>query len=99
MATTCRKTLGLPFPMLVDTLDDVVGARYSGMPSRLYLIDEEGKVAFKTGRGPFGFKPAELEHALILHLRGESKEGRSKGKNARAEELASEAGGPIPCPH
>ena len=54
------------FPMLVDTIDDAVGARYSGMPSRLYLIDGEGKVAYKSGRGPFGFKPAELEHSLVL---------------------------------
>ena len=49
-------------PMLVDTIDDTVGARYSGMPSRLYLIDQRGQVAYKSGRGPFGFKPAELEH-------------------------------------
>ena len=45
--------LGLGFPMLVDTIDDAVGARYSGMPGRLYLIDREGKVAFKSGRGPY----------------------------------------------
>ena len=54
--------------MLVDTIDDTVGARYSGMPSRLYLIDREGKVAYKSGRGPFGFKPAELEHSLLWML-------------------------------
>ena len=68
VAQTCGKTLGLGFPMLVDTIDDTVGARYSGMPSRLYLIDSAGQVAHKSGRGPFGFKPAELEHSLILLL-------------------------------
>ena len=68
IAQTCRRTLGLGMPMLVDTLDDAVGARYSGMPSRLYLIDAEGKVAAKSGRGPFGFKPDELEHSLLLLL-------------------------------
>ena len=56
------------FPMLVDTIDDTVGARYSGMPGRLYLIDREGKVAFKSGRGPYLFKPAELEQSLVLLL-------------------------------
>jgi hypothetical protein len=25
-------------------------------------------VVFKGGRGPFGFQPAEMEQALILHL-------------------------------
>jgi len=72
VAQTCSKTLGLGMPMLVDTLDDRVGARYSGMPSRLYLIGRDGKVAYKSGRGPFGFKPAELEQALILELQGEA---------------------------
>lgn len=68
VAQTCSQSLGLGMPMLVDTIDDQVGARYSGMPSRLYLIDREGKVAYKSGRGPFGFKPDELEHSLILLL-------------------------------
>ncbi len=39
------------------------------MPGRLYLIDPEGKVASKSGRGPFGFKPAELEQSLVMLLR------------------------------
>jgi peroxiredoxin len=68
VAQTCAKRLDLGFPMLVDTIDDAVGARYSGMPSRLYLIDRDGKVAYKSGRGPFGFKPAELEQSLVLLL-------------------------------
>jgi hypothetical protein len=68
VAQTCSKTLGLGMPMLVDTMKDEVGARYSGMPSRLYLIDRLGAVTYKSGRGPFGFKPAELEQSLILLL-------------------------------
>jgi thiol-disulfide isomerase/thioredoxin len=68
VAKTCGARLGLGFPMLVDTIDDAVGARYSGMPSRLYLIDGDGKIAYKSGRGPFGFKPAQLEQSLILLL-------------------------------
>jgi hypothetical protein len=75
VAQTCAARLQLGFPMLVDTIDDTVGARYSGMPSRLYLIDGHGKIAYKSGRGPFGFKPAELEHSLILLLQAESKKG------------------------
>jgi hypothetical protein len=71
-AQVCTRTLGLGFPVLVDTMDDRVGARYSGMPSRLYLIDRQGRVAYKSSRGPFGFKPAELEQALLLLLRDEA---------------------------
>jgi thiol-disulfide isomerase/thioredoxin len=71
VAQMCSSRLSLGMPILVDTIGDTVGARYSGMPSRLYLIDEHGRVAFKNGRGPFGFKPAELEHALLLLLQDE----------------------------
>jgi alkylhydroperoxidase family enzyme len=52
----------------VDTIDDRVGHLYSGMPDRLYLIDRDGKVAYKGGRGPFGFKPAELEQQIAMML-------------------------------
>jgi Iodothyronine deiodinase/EF hand len=77
VAQRCSQLLGLGMPMLVDTLDDQVGGPYSGMPSRLYLIDREGRVAYKSGRGPFGFKPAELEQSLILLLdEGKRPQGR-----------------------
>jgi thiol-disulfide isomerase/thioredoxin len=82
VATRCQKTLGLGFPMLVDSINDTVGARYSGMPSRLYLIDSQGKVAYKSGRGPFGFKPAELEQALILNLQEESAKSTTVGQTS-----------------
>lgn len=83
VAQTCGKRLDLGFPMLVDTIDDAVGARYSGMPSRLYLIDREGKVAYKSGRGPFGFKPAELEHSLVQLLQETAKPEAAEGQGAQ----------------
>ena len=79
VAQTCGRTLELAFPMLVDTIDDTVGARYSGMPGRLYLVDRQGKVAFKSGRGPYLFKPSELEQSLVLLLN----EDVNKGREAR----------------
>jgi thiol-disulfide isomerase/thioredoxin len=55
-------------PVVVDDVSDDVGHAYSGMPARLYLIDRAGKVAYKSGRGPFGFKVGELEQALVMAL-------------------------------
>jgi hypothetical protein len=68
VASTCCTKLKMSMPLLVDSLDDKVGHAWSGMPDRLYLIDRAGRVAYKGGRGPFGFKPGELEHSLILSL-------------------------------
>ena len=68
VASQCCAALKMTIPLVVDGIDDRVGHLYSGMPDRLYLIDRDGKVAYKGGRGPFGFKPAELEQAISLHL-------------------------------
>lgn len=68
IAMKCRNHLDIDIPFLVDGVDDNVGSVYSGMPNRLYLIDSEGKIAFKNGRGPYGFHPRQLEQALLLEL-------------------------------
>jgi thiol-disulfide isomerase/thioredoxin len=81
VAQMCSSRLELGMPMLVDTIGDAIGARYSGMPSRLYLIDQTGRVAYKNGRGPFGFKPAELEHSLLLLLQDEFPGLKSKNSD------------------
>lgn len=54
--------------VVVDDIKDTAGNAYSGMPARFYVIDPKGKVAFKSGRGPFGFKPGEMEQALVMTL-------------------------------
>jgi hypothetical protein len=68
VAGQCCSTLEMTMPLLVDAIDDHVGHAYSGMPDRLYVVDRWGKVIYKGGRGPFGFKPGEMEQALLMLL-------------------------------
>jgi alkylhydroperoxidase family enzyme len=68
VAGTCCARLEMTMPLLVDTLDDRVGHAYSGMPDRMYVIDTAGRVAYKGGRGPFGFKAGEMEQSLLMLL-------------------------------
>lgn len=79
----CEK-LKPSMPVVVDEMNDPVGHAYSGMPARLYVIDAKGKVAYKSGRGPFGFRVGEMEQALVMCLleaAGNSKEPqKSKSK-------------------
>ncbi len=72
VARRCCSSLNISMRMVVDELDDRVGQAYSGMPDRLYLIDRKGRVAYKGGRGPFGFKPGELEQSLLMLLLDEA---------------------------
>jgi hypothetical protein len=43
------------------------------MPARLYIIDRQGKIAYKSGRGPFGFKADEMEQSLLMLMLDEHK--------------------------
>ena len=53
-------------PVVIDEINDPVGNAYSGMPARLYILDRAGKIAYKSGRGPFGFRAGEMEQALVM---------------------------------
>ena len=68
-ADTCVIKLGLDLPALVDKPDDAVERAYTGWPDRLYVVDTDGRIAFKSAPGPFGFKPEDVESTLKRLLR------------------------------
>lgn len=64
IAGICVRRLGLKFPAVLDEFGNSTERAYTGWPDRMYLIDSQGKVAYKSKPGPFGFKPDELRVAL-----------------------------------
>jgi type I thyroxine 5'-deiodinase len=64
LAGLCVRKLGIEFPALVDHFDDSTDKTYFGWPDRMYVIDRDGKVAYKSKPGPFGFKPQLVEETL-----------------------------------
>lgn len=64
VAQTCSVDLGLRLPMLIDNMENEVEQAYDSWPDRLYLIDAEGRIAFKGDHGPRGFLPDRLEAAI-----------------------------------
>jgi type I thyroxine 5'-deiodinase len=63
-AGMCIRNLGIELPALIDEADNRVEQAYTGWPDRLYVIDRDGRVAYKSAAGPFGFKPAEVQETL-----------------------------------
>ncbi len=63
-ADTCVVKLGLKIPALVDDMQDSTERAYTGWPDRLYVIDRNGRVAFKSKAGPFGFDPKGMGTAI-----------------------------------
>ena len=55
-------------PALVDGMDNKVNRAYAAGPDRLYLVGRDGEIAYQSGRGPWGFKPDELEAAIKKEL-------------------------------
>ncbi len=68
VAGRCEEALKYGIHTYVDDIDDSVNQAYAAWPTRLYLIDKYGKVAYKGGLGPFGFKPKEFGHRIEAHL-------------------------------
>jgi hypothetical protein len=64
----CATNLRLQMPMVFDHVDNAVASAYGGWPDRLYLIRQDGKIAYQGGEGPFAFKPRELESAILREL-------------------------------
>ncbi len=55
IASACMLRYDFPFTMLIDNINDEAEEKYRSEPDRLYVIDKEGKVAWKSDLGPFYF--------------------------------------------
>jgi hypothetical protein len=67
-ADACALRLATRIPVLLDDVDDAVASAYGGWPDRLSLIGRDGRVAYLSEVGPFGFRPAELAAAIEREL-------------------------------
>jgi hypothetical protein len=45
-------------PGLVDTMDDATDRAYAAWPSRIFLMDLQGKIAVRGDPGPRGLVPS-----------------------------------------
>ena len=50
---------------MLDEFGNSSEQAYTGWPDRIYLVDANRRVLYKSKPGPFGFKPADL--ADVLH--------------------------------
>jgi hypothetical protein len=68
-ATQCTAELKLSLPTVVDREDNQVNKAYAGWPDRLVIVGVDGRVAYKGGPGPEGFKVREAEEWLKKNTR------------------------------
>ena len=68
VATSCVTDLNIDIPTVVDDMEDSIAKNYKAHPDRLYVVGKDGKVTYRSGPGPMGFKPKLMETALIQEL-------------------------------
>lgn len=92
VATMCSTQLDMsPLRVLIDDMQNTAEEAYQGWPDRLYLVDVDGTIAYAGGRGPFDFKPNQLEDAIRVELElppiereeEEAERGRGRGRRER----------------
>ncbi len=80
VATTMCTKLEISIPTVIDGMDNKVSTLYAGFPDRLYLVGRDGKIAFKGPRGPYGFRPSDLESAIRKELGVKTAAGKKNKK-------------------
>jgi len=69
-AASCVRKLGIKFPAVMDGFDNQAESAYPGWPERIYLVDQNNRVAYKSKPRPFRFKPDDFEEALKKKITG-----------------------------
>jgi hypothetical protein len=64
IAAACMLELDLELPMLLDAMTNEVDTAYAALPERLYVVDAEGKIAYRGDPGPWGFDADGWEAAI-----------------------------------
>jgi len=54
----CQKFV-LPFPVVVDRVNDTAAVAYAAWPSRLFVVEKNGRVSFSGGVGPWEYRPLD----------------------------------------
>lgn len=64
------KRFDYALPLAVDGMDNQAEELYAGWPERFYIVDVDGRIAFKGQPGPFGYRPEEVEAWLAERRQG-----------------------------
>lgn len=67
-----------PVPFGIDEMSNAANDAYAAWPERLYILDENGRIAYKGGNGPFKYEPKEVR-AWLAKRYGEVKHAETAG--------------------
>jgi hypothetical protein len=53
------KRFRFPLSFAVDDMDNAADLAYAAWPERIYIVNEDGTIAYRGGMGPFNYNPDE----------------------------------------
>jgi len=66
IAADCLERFKFPFPVLLDTMDDDAKEYFIASPVRLYMLNKEGRIAYKGGLGPHYLDVEEFKASIDM---------------------------------
>ena len=69
IAHACINRLAITIPVLLDTVSNEIDRLYAAVPSKLYVIDPHGTIAYRSGPGPWEFDIDSWEAAIRAQTR------------------------------
>ena len=63
-AVACMRNLGIRIPAILDQINDSTERAYTAWPDRMFIVDTNGRIVFKSAPGPYGFSTRDLELSL-----------------------------------
>ena len=63
-AEVCVLALNLEMPMLLDDMTNQIETAYRAWPDRLFVLNAEGRITYRSAQGPQGFYPEDWEAAI-----------------------------------
>ncbi|MDW8123078.1 MAG: deiodinase-like protein [Armatimonadota bacterium] len=63
-ARILAQRLRVPIPVVVDTMDNAAMTAFQALPDRLFILTQEGSIAFLTKKGPIRFKVEDVSPIL-----------------------------------
>jgi hypothetical protein len=64
VAHACQIGMDVKMPMLIDSIDNDMDAKYIAEPTRYYVIGSDGTLQFNGAQGPQGLDPDAWEAAI-----------------------------------
>ena len=63
-AFACVRRLGIHIPAILDHIENPTERAYTAWPDRMFIVDTNGRIVFKSMPGRFGFSTRDLEQSL-----------------------------------